>query len=1083
MSPANTLVLSLALLSGYAASAAPVAPTAPFSSATISGLPARNIGSAAMSGRIAALAGSLDPSGRTVLYVGAASGGVWKSEDGGTQFKPVFDEQPVQSIGAIALAPSQPQTVWVGTGEAWTRNSVSIGDGVYKSTDGGNTWRNVGLKESEHIAKIVVSARDPETVYVCVAGKLWSDSTERGLYRSRDGGSSWQLILPGSNPSTGCASVAADPADPNVLFAALWDFRRKGWTFRSGGETAQAASGSGLWRSTDGGDTWQELSPEKNPGFAPKPYGRIAVAVAPSNAQRVYAYIESAASALYVSDDGGKTWQARDKSQWMVWRSFYFANLVVDPKNADRVFKTDGALILSNDAGRSFSSVGGFNGMHGDVHDVWIDPANPQRVVAGDDGGIFYSYNGGSKWWKGDNLPISQFYHVATDQARPYLVYGGLQDNGSWVGRSSYPSGITSAQWETVYGGDGFWVFPDPADESYLYAESQGGFIARVRRASLDMRDLHPLLNDADLQKYKKLRFNWNTPIALSPNERGTLYVGSQFLLRSRDHGQSWERISPDLTTNDPDHQQQEASGGVTIDNSAAEMYETIYSISESPRDARVIWAGTDDGRLQLTRDGGHSWHDLAGTIPQLPSGSWVSWVQASPHEAGTAYAAFDRHSFGDMAPYVYVTHDFGHSWSALATAADPRGVRGYAHVIKEDAKRPGLLFLGTEFGLWVSVDGGQRWAQYKGGRIPNVAVRDLVVQEREDDLVLATHGRGIWIIDDISSWRALTPEVLAADLQVLASRPARQRLRANGGAVTGAAAYIGPDAPDGIDITYYQRSRHLYGALKLEVLDATGTVVADLPASKRPGINRVFWNMLEKAPRVPPAAQIAFSSTQGPRVLPGKYTVRLTDNGVVHTAPLVIELDPAARFTLADRRAQHAAAVRVRRLFGDESRLMDRILGLRRSLAAAADDAAPAPLRAALGALDGRLDTVRKRIVATTEGGAITGEERLREHTDQLYGALLTSEGRPTDYQRDNILALEAELRRIRAEFEEAVGAALPALNRQLTDAGKAPVAVPAADDDADTGGGSADPHGALADRDLPLSGATLPQDWRLIR
>lgn len=446
-----------ALFAVGATSARADGPT-PYSSATVSGLNARDIGSATMSGRISALAATNTPSGKITLYVGAASGGVWKSENGGTTYKPVMDEMPVQSIGAIALDPRNAENVWVGSGEAWTRNSVSIGDGIYKSTDGGNTWANVGLPNSERIAKIVVSPANSDTVYAAVPGKLWSDSSDRGLYKTTDGGKTWNLILKGANLSTGCSTVALDPSDPNVLLAGMWDFRRQGWTFRSGGSGPDQPSGSGLFRSADGGATWSEVTPENSPGFPKKPYGRLALAFAPSNAKRVYAFVESTDSALFVSDDGGKTWDKRDKSNWMVWRPFYFANLIVDPKNPDRLFKTDGALIMSEDAGRSFATIGGFVGMHGDVHDVWMDPTNPQTVFAGDDGGMWYSYNGGSKWWKGGNLPVSQFYHVSVDDADPFRVYGGLQDNSDWVGQSQYPGGIGNAQWENMYGGDGFWM-------------------------------------------------------------------------------------------------------------------------------------------------------------------------------------------------------------------------------------------------------------------------------------------------------------------------------------------------------------------------------------------------------------------------------------------------------------------------------------------------------------------------------------------------------------------------------------------------------------------------------------------------
>jgi photosystem II stability/assembly factor-like uncharacterized protein len=1036
---------------------------APYTSATISGVGARNIGSATMSGRISAIAATRELSGKITLFVGAASGGVWKSDDSGTRFRPVFDEQPVQSIGAIALDPKNSKNVWVGTGESWTRNTVSIGDGIHKSTDGGETWTHTGLEKSERIAKIVVSPKSSDTVFVAVPGALWSDSPDRGLYQTTDGGKTWKQILKGANLSTGCTDIAMDPTNPDVMFAAMWDFRRKGWEYRSGGESPSALSASGLFRSSDGGNTWTQITPEGNKGFPKKPYGRIAVAIAPSNSKRVYAFVESPESALFVSDDGGLRWDKRDKSQWMVWRPWYFANLIVDPKNPDRVFKPDGSLIVSEDGGKSFAVVGGFQGAHGDAHDVWIDPTNSQVVFVGDDGGMWYSYNGGSKWWKGGNLPVSQFYHVSLDDNDPYGVYGGLQDNSSFVGQSQYPGGITNAQWENMYNGDGFWMFQDPADPDYIYAEYQGGEIGRVNRHTHEARNIKPRPN------YKeKLRFNWNTPIALSPNEKGTIYIGAQFLFRSRDHSQNWDRISPDLTTNDPQKQKQEQSGGVTVDNSSAEMHTTIYSISESPKQKGLIWVGTDDGNLQLTRDGGKTWTNVVGNVPGLPKNSWVNWVQASNFNAGTAYAAFDRHTFGDMAPYVFKTTDYGKTWTPLVTPEDVKGVRGYAHVIKEDLVKPELLFLGTEFGLWVSIDGGKNWAQFKGNHFPAVAVRDLAIHPRDNDLVLATHGRGIWIVDDITPLRSLTPGLLTQEVAFISARPVQQRIEGGSGSwAPGDAVFIGDNPPDAAVINYYQRERHLFGKLKLEVLDHSGHVIDELPASRRPGLNRVTWAMRAKPPRVPPAAQIAQAATRGPRLVPGVYTVRLTKAGKVSETKLTVGLDRRAKFTEADRKAQFDAAMKVHALFGEESALMDRIVSLRKALGQSGA-ALPEgdPVRKNVTDFDGKVDGVRKKIVATTEGGAITGEERLREHTDQLYGAILSYEGKPGDYQLAYIDTLKRELGEVTKEFDQLLATDLPALNESLKSKGQQPISAPpakVAENDAGSGSGGASVTSAL--------------------
>ncbi|MFI4969593.1 MAG: WD40/YVTN/BNR-like repeat-containing protein [Lysobacterales bacterium] len=1028
-----------------------------FDAGAISGLGVRNIGSATMSGRVAAIAAVPEKDGKTTVYVGAASGGVWKSTDSGTTFKPVFDKQPVQSIGSIAIDPSNHNTIWVGSGESWTRNSVSIGDGVYKSTDGGDTWTHMGLPNSERIAKIIVDPRDGNTVYACVPGKLWSDSSERGLYKTGDGGRNWSLVLKGANPSTGCASLALDPTDPNVVFAGTWDFRRKGWTFRSGGESADAASGSGLYRSADGGHSWTEITDAANKGFPKKPYGRIAVTIAPSDAKIVYAFVESTDSALYRSDDGGRTWDKRDKSQMMVWRPFYFASLIVDPKNPDRLFKPDLALIQSLDGGKSFANVGG--GAHGDFHAVWIDPADTQHVIAGDDGGLWYSYDGGNKWWKANNLPISQFYHVSVDNSDPFHVYGGLQDNSSWVGDSEYPGGITNSRWENMYGGDGFWMFEDPADADYLYTEAQGGTISRVNKKTHEIRVIQPQAGYNE-----KLRWNWNTPIALSPNEKGTIYIGAQFLFRSRDHGQSWDRISPDLSTNDKNKQKQEESGGITVDNSAAETHTTVYSISESPKAAGLIWVGTDDGNVQVTRDDGKNWTNVVRNIKGVPEHAWVSWVQAGSFDAGTAYVAFDRHTFGDTAPYIYRTGDYGKSWTALVTPKDAKGLRGYVHVIKQDTVKPELLYAGTEFGLWISIDGGANWAQFKGGDFPAVAVRDLALQNRDASLVLATHGRGIWVIDDVTPLRALDAKTLDSEIAFLPTRPIQQRIVSFGGWSEGDASFTGANPPNAAVITYYQKSRHLFGKIGIEVLDAQGKVIDTLPASVRRGINRVNWSMRVKPPRVPPAAQIAGNATQGPRVVPGTYTVRLTKGKTVVENKLDVGLDRRVKFSVADHQAQFDAAMRVHTMFGDMSDLLAKINAVR---AGASGEAAKLPeqdaLRKQLSALGEKADGIRKKIVATKEGGAITGELRLREYADDIYGALMSNEARPGDYQIARIDTLKRELGDVQKEFADFEASDLAEANAALKAKGQPEIQVPAGAPPEANGGAKGDNDGEM--------------------
>jgi photosystem II stability/assembly factor-like uncharacterized protein len=996
-----------------------------FDAATVSGLPARNIGSATMSGRIAAL-DAVEEDGRITVFVGAASGGIWKSVNGGTTYKPVFDREDVQSIGAVTIDPSNSKIVWVGTGEAWVRNSVSVGDGVYKSTDGGENWTNVGLKDSEHIAKILVSPGDSNDVLACATGHLWDDNDERGVFQTSDGGKTWKKVLAGANGSSGCAMIASSKQEPKTVYAAMWDFRRQGWTFRSGGP------GSGLFKSTDGGAHWSEVSDSNAKGLPPKPWGRVAVQVAPSKSQVVYANIEAEKGrGLYRSDDRGATWTRLDASNYMVWRPFYFGNLIVDPTNENKIFKPDLILLLSNDGGKTFNVVSG--GAHGDFHDVWINPKNPNIVIAGDDGGLWRSEDGGNRWKHQINLPVSQFYHVSTDNADPYHVYGGLQDNSAWVGDSSYPGGITNSRWENMYGGDGFWMFEDTSDPAYIYAEAQGGEIGRVNRFTHETRSIKPLPDYGE----RKLRFNWNTPIHMSPNEKGTIYIGAQFLFRSRDHGQSWDRISPDLTTNDPEKQKQEESGGVTVDNSSAEMHTTIYSISESPKNGQIIWVGTDDGNVQVTRDGAKTWTNVVGNVSGLGKNSWVTTIAASRFDEATAYATFDRHTFGDMKPYVYKTTDYGQTWTALP--AQESGVRGFAHVIKEDTVNRNVLFLGTEFGLWISVDGGQRWAQYKGTDFPAVPVDDIVMQARESDLVLATHGRGIWIVDDISPLRALTPEVMTKEATLLPSRPSIQYFDTSGGWAEGDESFRGRNRPGDAQITYYQKGRHIFGDLKIEIFDQDGQLVDTVAGSKHRGLNRAGWGMRVKPPAVAPAASALFEAAQGPRVLPGTYTVKLTKGDQTYTEQLNVAMDPRAKYSLEDRKAQFDLSMKVYKVLEHMTYGVEAIEGVRDAANARVGKLAGAKvaekdtLRQQLQKLAADCDALRSKIVATKEGGMITGEERIRELLGQLYGAVTGYDGKPTDYQVARTQSLGHELEDVVVDFQKLTQKELPGINAGL--------------------------------------------------
>lgn len=977
------------------------------------GLEARSIGPAVMGGRIAAI-DAVPEKGRLTIYVGSASGGVWKSVNGGNTFKPVFDKN-TQSIGAVTIDPANPQTVWVGSGESWVRNSVSVGDGIYKTTDGGENWKNMGLKDSERISRILVDPKNNDTVYACATGHLWNSNPERGVFKTTNGGKTWRKAL-SVNDDTGCAMIAMDPQDANILYAAMWQFRRKPYTFTSGGP------GSGLYKSTDGGETWKKLAR----GLPEGDLGRIGIAVAPSRPSVVYAVVEAKHSALFRSDDLGESWTEMNSGQEIVGRPFYFATVFVDPKDYNRLYKPGTGLVVSNDGGKTFSGIGG--SVHSDYHALWINPQNPEQIFVGTDGGLYTSLDRGNNWRFIANLPLSQFYHVSYDMAQPYNVYGGLQDNSTWYAPSRAASGIQNRDWRSVYGGDGFWAFVDPTDPDYVYAEYQGGHLARINKKTLETKDIKPLPNAGE----KKFRFNWNTPIHISPTQKGTIYCGGQFLFRSRDRGDSWERISPDLTTNDPNKQKQEESGGLTVDNSDAEAHTTIYTISESPKNGDVVWVGTDDGNLQVTRDGGKHWSNVVGNVPGLPPNTWVSTVEAGRFDEATAYATFDGHAGGDMKTYVYRTADYGKTWQSLATAS----LSGYAHVIKEDTANKDLLFLGTEFGLFISVDGGKQWAQFKGGNFPPVAVRDIAIQPRESDLILATHGRGIWILDDITSLRALTPELLAQDAAFVESRPSVLSIPAFEFGFNGDADFVGRSASENATLTYYQKKRHIFGDLKFEVYDASGKLVSTLPGSQRRGLNRVQWSMRMKAPKVPPAAGLVpnFFSFVGPRVPEGVYTVKMIKGKDTYTTTLKVIPDPRSKHTPEDRAIQHEVAVKLYDMLGQLTYAVESVVDTKgQALARARQLDANESLRKRLEDFGKSLEEVRSKLVATREGGGITGEEKIREQMGSLYGAVNGYDGRPTQSQIDRMAALRKELDVVVAEFDALIRKDLPRLNAEL--------------------------------------------------
>ena len=701
---------------------------------------ARSIGPGGMSGRVTAIDVVL--SNTDIIYVGTASGGLWKSESGGVKWEPIFDDQKSASIGDVAVDPTNSDVIWVGSGEGNPRNSQSAGYGVYKSIDGGKTWAFKGLGETRNIHRVLINPKNPDVVYIGAQGSAWGDSENRGIYKTTDGGNTWKKILY-IDESTGIGELVMDPQNPNKLIANMWQFRRWPWFFKSGG------SSSGLYITFDGGDKWKKLSDKD--GLPKGDLGRMGLAIARSNPKIIYALIESKKNALYKSEDGGFKWKkVSDKN--IGNRPFYYAEIYVDPINENRIYNLHTYVTVSDDGGKTFKSLMtayGANGVHPDHHAFWGHPTNPNFIIEGNDGGLNISLDRGKTWRFVENLPVAQFYHINYDMDWPYNVYGGMQDNGSWRGPAYAwrAGGIRNSYWEELFFGDGFDVVPHPANSRYGYAMSQQGNVGRY-----DLLTGHTQLIKPVHPEGKYLRFNWNAAIAQDPFDEDAIFYGSQFVHYSIDQGNNWKIISPDLTTNDKTKQEQHKSGGLTFDATGAENYTTILAIEPSPLDKNVIWVGTDDGNLQLTKDRGKTWNNVSKKIYGVPKGSWIPQIVASSYNAAEAIVIINNYRRNDWKPYVYKTDNFGNSWKAIATEEN---VWGYALSYAQDPIEPNLQFLGTEFGLYVSIDGSKTWTKWTNG-FPTVSTMDLKVHPREHDLVIGTFGRAAYILDDIRPLREM---------------------------------------------------------------------------------------------------------------------------------------------------------------------------------------------------------------------------------------------------------------------------------------------------------------------------------------
>jgi len=706
----------------------------------------RSIGPGAMSGRITAIA--VDPTHPEVIYAGAASGGVWRSTSGGTNWQPIFDKAPTQSIGSIAVNPRNPDEIWVGTGEGNPRNSQNFGVGIFKTINGGKDWVFMGLPNTRTIHRIILHRDNPDIVFVASLGSTNGPTEERGVFKTIDGGKTWKRALY-VNDLTGCAELVADPQNPNKLFAAMWEYRRWPWFFKSGGK------GSGLYVSYDAGETWEKRTDKD--GLPEGDLGRVGLAVAKSNPDIVYALVEAKENALYKSTDGGRNWQ-KMATKGMGDRPFYYGEIYVDPSNENRVYSIFTYISKSEDGGKSFESFAGWT-IHPDHHSFWISPENPNYIINGNDGGLNITLDRGKTWRYAENIPVGQFYHVETDNEWPYNVYGGLQDNGSWAGPSSVwkSGGIRNSDWQEVNFGDGFETMPRKDDARYVFSESQGGELSYIDRKTGDSRYIKPLHPDGKTD----VRFNWNAPLAQDPFNTHGIYFGSQFVHHSTDLGQTWQIISPDLSTNDTSKLHQDISGGLTFDATNAENHCTVIAISPSSVEKGVIWAGTDDGNVQLTRDGGKTWENVGNKLPDVPKAAWVPVIESSIKNAGEAFVVVNNYRQNDFLPYLYHTTDYGKSWKRLASPKNmpvANGANGgnFCLSMVQDSEVPSLLFLGTDQGLYVSINYGENWVKWPGETFPSVPVYDMKIQQRDGDLVLGTFGRAIWILDNLSPLREL---------------------------------------------------------------------------------------------------------------------------------------------------------------------------------------------------------------------------------------------------------------------------------------------------------------------------------------
>jgi photosystem II stability/assembly factor-like uncharacterized protein len=1007
----------------------------PLDSSLLNGLEWRAIGPAVMGGRIDDVA--VVEARPSVIYVGSASGGLWKTVNRGTTWQPIFDDQPVSSIGDIALAPSNPEIVWVGTGEPNNRQSSSFGNGVYRSSDGGRSWQHRGLADTHHIGRVVVDPKDPDTVFVAALGHLWGPNRERGVFKTTDGGRTWANVL-FIDEDTGVSDLAMDPADAQVLYAAAYQRRRTAWGFNGGGVHG------GIHKTTDGGKTWKKLSA----GLPSGRIGRIGLDVYRKNPAIVYAIVEHREGGIFRSDDRGLSWT---KLSSLNPRPMYYSQIRVDPTNDQRVYVLGAPFYVSNDGGRTFadpvSGRPGANtamtprydvGVHGDHHALWINPADPEHLVLGGDGGLYFSYDGSRSWDKVNNLPLAQFYAIGFDMQKPYFIYGGLQDTHSFGGPSAtrHHIGILNSDWFQIDFGDGMYARVDPSDASTVYIESQNGNLVRLHPATGDRKNIKPHPKPGE----PPYRFNWTAPIEISPHDPRTIYLGGNRVFRSNDRGETWT-ASVDLTKAEDRDKFEIMSELPSRDwlsrHDGVAAWGTITSLVESPVRAGVLWAGTDDGNIQLSRDAGTTWTNLASRVPGLPSGAWVSRVEASRRDAASAYVSFDRHWWDDFKPYIYLTTDFGQTWKPITKGLDPVG---WVNVVKEHPRNADLLFAGTETGLYVSIDRGAHWTRFRGN-LPTVPVDDVAIHPRDNDVILGTHGRGIYVLDDVAALSDLRPDVLARDLHLFVPRSATLMQLRKDESYSAQRVFAGPNPPRGALLSYHLRQPA--GDLKLSVLGDDGKLVRELSGPKEAGIHRIVWDLRHAGPR-------GVAAARGPFVLPGRYTVKLAAGGREATAGLVVEADPLMPLADAERKERLRFLVELNQLQSTLQAASDGVAALLAQLTplvgrlTAAKDA-PAPVVSAATAAVERARQLQQKLAGRGGGEAEEGGfsgPALRGRLSALFGEIdgdqptgvrpgtLTG---PTAVQKERLAQLREEVSDGDAQAKELAGRTLSGLNELL--------------------------------------------------